>query len=704
MKKHNRLAGFVSNYYEHIISLLITGIVFFVTRFYVEPIFDLHIEIGYHLLFDATFCSLLLMFLKRRESQQKSIEELNQSTQALQNLIDLKTDAAMLSQKITKNYYEIISHPYNSLITEYTKQIQNSQEQRSLINLVEKISELRKELILKKNEFWRIVTERMAFSHYRSMLSNDYILSLETYCKLLIDSLKIGQEYGTRNNKTLVVISFTSVTPADWFSEREVIGKSLRDYASQMKATIRAMRINCHIFRRLVVCKSEELSSQESEQKKSSMMGFSVLSKIKLDWAKCDPKEKGIYLSDYHSHDSLAEILSFKLPDLKFYNNCNEFVFVGYKDDVAPESKNIEQTFKDISGVTWDWCFCLGYTENNLNVSASFINLSNPIEPKKNIIDIPNTLGLADKESGMHRNKLEVSFNDFPEFVLNNNAEFASVIQFNNLITLAEKWDIAAEIFHSDDESHMMEQFLKDEIPAKSKVLDAACGTGHNSFILQSMGDMDYTLTASDNDEDNLKIFNRRLVEAGIALDHKRADWNNLVRDLGGEKFDAITCLGSSIPYYKSWKEDGNGYEFTREGVTHVLEEFKNSLKMNGKLLIGLSRYINKGLTEINLKFKRKNIEKSVVGAQDSEYDMSWYFKYDWSEKRKRTWDCHIKNDFGDDYSFRLVSHLFDIDELVSFCEEVFGKGNVERRDLHSTSYDMFVICKKIATDDPANS
>jgi SAM-dependent methyltransferase len=304
----------------------------------------------------------------------------------------------------------------------------------------------------------------------------------------------------------------------------------------------------------------------------------------------------------------------------------------------------------------------------------------------------------------MHRNKLEVTFNDFPNFVLNNSEAFTSIVQFNNLITLAEKWELAAEIFHSDDESGMMESLLRSQIPANAKVLDAACGTGHNSFILQSMGDMNYNLTASDKDPNNLEIFKGKIAKAGIEIPSKLADWNNLVSDLGGEKFDAITCLGSSIPYYKSWKEDGNGYEFTQEGITHVLSEFKSSLNMNGKLFIGLSRYINKGLTETNLKFKRKKIEESIVGAQDSEYDMSWYFKYDWSEKRKRIWDCHIKNDFGDDYSFRLVSHLFDIDELVFFCEEVFGKGNVERRDLHSTSYDMFVICKNVATDEPANS
>src|SRR6185369_4214669 len=417
-----------------------------------EPTF--HISLLTHVLIDLAVVTIVTLFLKLRQGSLQSIRELNKSTKDLQESIDLKTDAAMLSQGITRNYYEIISHPYNSLMTEYTKQIQNDQGKKNLIALVEKISELRKELILEKHEFWRVVTERLAFSHFRSLDSNNYILSLETYCKLLIDSLKLGQEFGAKNNQTLVVISFTSVTPADWFSEREVIGTSLRDYASQMKATINQMRSNHHVFRRLVVCKADELRTQEIKEGKRSMMGFSLFSQIKLDWAKCVPTEKRIYLDDYHSHVSLAEILSFKLPDLKFYNKCNEFVFVGYKNNLPAGSENSEQTFKDISGVTWDWCFCLGYTENNLNVSASFINLSNASEPRKNMIDIPNTLGLADKESGMHRTKLEVTFNDFPNFVLNN-GDVASIVQFNNLITLAEKWEIAAEIFHSGDATGM---------------------------------------------------------------------------------------------------------------------------------------------------------------------------------------------------------------------------------------------------------
>jgi len=673
---------------------------------------NFHISILAHVCVELTIVVLVTMFLKLRESSRLSNRELNESTKGLQALIDLKTDAAMLSQGITKNYYEIISHPYNSLINEYTKQIQDSQERKSLIGLVEKISELRRKLIIEKNEFWRIVSERIAFSHYKSIDSNDYIISLETYCKLLIDSLKTGQEFGNKNNKTLVVLSFTSVTPADWFSEREVIGKSLRDYAAQMKAAISGMRSNNHIFRRLVVCKSDELKTREDvlnraaiEPKKDSMMGFSLFSQIKLDWAKCNTREKQIYLNDYHSHINLAEILSLNLPELKFYNNCNEFVFVGYKPSLASESEDAELSLKDISSVDWEWCFCLGYTENNLNVSASFINLGNRTEPKRNIIDIPNILNIADKESGMHRSRLKVSFNEFPKFVLSNAEEFASITQFNNLIPLAEKWEIASQIWHSEDESSMIMQFFRSEIPANSKVLDAACGTGQHSFILQSMTDMSYVLTASDKDENNLSIFKKKLDRLGITISHKPADWNELTAKFPNEKFDAITCLGTSIPYYRSWNEDGNGYEFNREGVTHVLQQFKDSLKPNGKVLIGLSRHINKDLTETSLKFKRKRIEAGIIdGIQEDEYEMSWHFKYDWSQKRKRTWDCHIKNDSGDDYSFRLVSHLFDIDELVSYCEEVFGRGNVESRDIHSTSYDMFVICKNIATDESANS
>jgi len=693
--KEKGLASFAREYYEWIISVLVAILMYFVIHTIVEPIYHLNIEIRQHIAIELSTMFILVFILKRKESAQKSLKELNESTKLLHESIKEKFDAAMLSQTISNNYYNIISHPYNSLVNEYIKEVQDSQEKIGLVSLVESISESRKKLIIEQNEFWRILIERFVYSHFKSISSNKYILSLETYCNLLIDCIKLNQKIATDAKKTLVVISFTNATPADWFEEREVIGNPLRDYASQMKSAIDVMRNDLHIFRRFVVCKSDELNTQQNkEQHRGTMVGFSLFSEVKKDWVACGPEKKKIYLNDYHSDDNLAEVLTLKLPDLKFYHNCTEFVFVGFKDRLPLESDHSEEYLKDISVVDWKWCFSGGYTQNNVNISASFIDLTNISDSNKLIIDIPNKLNLIDKSTMIQRNKLEIAFKDFPNFILHNNSNFASIIQFNNLIPLAEKWEIASEIWHSNEEAEMMEKFFREQIQKDAKILDAACGTGQHSFIISSMKDMNYTLLSSDKDEDNLKIFKSKAADLGIIINCCKADWTKLVQDLGGEKFDVINCLGTSIPYYKSWKENGNGYEFTKEGLKQVLTEFKNSLNSKGKLIIGLSRHIAKNLTGTFLEFQPKRITNSKIGVPDGDYEMTWQFKYDWSAKRKRIWNCHIKNKIGDDYSFKLVSHLFDIEELELCCAEVFGEKNVEMKDIHSMSYDMFVICK----------
>jgi H+/Cl- antiporter ClcA len=65
---------------------------------------DFHISLLTHVLIELAVVTIVTLFLKLRQSSLQSIRSLNQSTKDLQASIDLKTDAAMLSQGITRNY------------------------------------------------------------------------------------------------------------------------------------------------------------------------------------------------------------------------------------------------------------------------------------------------------------------------------------------------------------------------------------------------------------------------------------------------------------------------------------------------------------------------------------------------------------------------------------------------------------------------
>ncbi|MFH1369897.1 MAG: hypothetical protein ABII09_01215 [Planctomycetota bacterium] len=45
----------------------------------------------------------------------------------------------------------------------------------------------------------------------------------------------------------------------------------------------------------------------------------------------------------------------------------------------------------------------------------------------------------------------------------------------------------------------------------------------------------------------------------------------------------------------------------------------------------------------------------------------------------------------GNDYSFSLISHMIDRDELMNICRKFFA--NVMCIDLDSSFYDIFIIC-----------
>ena len=99
----------IHEYHEHLISVMFAFLMYFIIHYIIEPFINTSIPLLTHICMDALFGTLLFVILKKRESSQNSLKELNDSTKLLQNSIEQKSDAAILSQKITNNYYKVIT-------------------------------------------------------------------------------------------------------------------------------------------------------------------------------------------------------------------------------------------------------------------------------------------------------------------------------------------------------------------------------------------------------------------------------------------------------------------------------------------------------------------------------------------------------------------------------------------------------------------
>jgi SAM-dependent methyltransferase len=79
------------------------------------------------------------------------------------------------------------------------------------------------------------------------------------------------------------------------------------------------------------------------------------------------------------------------------------------------------------------------------------------------------------------------------------------------------------------------------------RVLDAACGTGWHSIALARGG---YTVAGCDASPEMIGRAKENAAQAGVAVRFETADFTRL--DVFAEPFDAVLCLGNSLPHLLS--------------------------------------------------------------------------------------------------------------------------------------------------------
>ena len=110
------------------------------------------------------------------------------------------------------------------------------------------------------------------------------------------------------------------------------------------------------------------------------------------------------------------------------------------------------------------------------------------------------------------------------------------------------------------------------------EVADIAAGTGFHAIRLAVAG---FAVTASDGAETMIRQTERNADEMGVALDGTQvADWRELDKAFGANRFDALVCLGNAFTHL-----------FEEDGRQQALEAMRTVLRPGGMLVLDHRNY-----------------------------------------------------------------------------------------------------------------
>jgi glycine/sarcosine N-methyltransferase len=84
------------------------------------------------------------------------------------------------------------------------------------------------------------------------------------------------------------------------------------------------------------------------------------------------------------------------------------------------------------------------------------------------------------------------------------------------------------------------------------RVLDAACGTGQHAIALAKAG---MHVSGADLSTEMIAVAHANAADAGVNVDFQAAGFGSLTYSFGKASFDALLCLGNSLPHLLSSKD-----------------------------------------------------------------------------------------------------------------------------------------------------
>ena len=103
-------------------------------------------------------------------------------------------------------------------------------------------------------------------------------------------------------------------------------------------------------------------------------------------------------------------------------------------------------------------------------------------------------------------------------------------------------------------------------------VLDAACGTGQHAIALAKSG---MQVTGADLSAEMIDVAHENARAAGVSVDFKAAGFGALAAAFGEKSFDALLCLGNSLPHL-----------LTQSDLLAAMKDFYTCLAPGGLLIL----------------------------------------------------------------------------------------------------------------------
>lgn len=244
--------------------------------------------------------------------------------------------------------------------------------------------------------------------------------------------------------------------------------------------------------------------------------------------------------------------------------------------------------------------------------------------------------------------------------------------------TLSLLWSIASEIYHTNSEY----VFLKNLLKPNYRIHDSSFGSGFPMINLYK--DNFKNISCSDIDEGNLNILERKQEILKISFPHFKSSFKELPKNVF-TKCDIVLCIGSSLSYCDSWDDEIKEVSSFNEGIIESILGMRSILNKNGKLIIGNSKLYQKSKSQDLIEF-----EEIVI--DNHSYKMNWHLNYDWMNFKK-SWTCVIMKDGYKKFDVKLISHLFNEDDLKKMCSSVFH--NVEMIYPIGDVPEYYLICQE---------